>query len=302
MPSSSNLLCDPAVLGDPKRINTLNRERTQLAPIVETFSAVPRRSSGRSPTIAKRSPIPSSVRIAREELPGLETNLSELEQKLQLLLLPRDPNDDKNTLLEIRARHGRRGGGALRGRPVSHVLALRGAPGLARRDHEPERRLGRGAQGGHRARHRRARLLAAQARGRRASRAARAGDRSAGTHPHVDGDGRGAARGGRGRLRDRREGPALRHRRVRRPRRPGREHDEQRRADHAPADRHDRQVPGRAQPAQEQREGAEDPEEPLARHRARKAGRRGPRRTPRHGEGRAIARRRSAPTTSRRTA
>ena len=100
-----NLLCDPAVFGDPKRINTLNRERSQLAPIVETFSlyrALERQIADDREMLSD----PELGPIAREELPGLETNLSELEQKLRFQLLPRDPNDDKNTLLEIRAGTG----------------------------------------------------------------------------------------------------------------------------------------------------------------------------------------------------
>ena len=100
-----NLLCEPAVLADPKRINTLNRERAQLAPIVETFS----RYRGLERQIADDREMladPDLGPIAREELPGLETSLSELEQKLRLQLLPRDPNDEKNTLLEIRAGTG----------------------------------------------------------------------------------------------------------------------------------------------------------------------------------------------------
>ena len=91
-------------------------------------------------------------------------------------------------------------------------------------------------QGVHRARHRQGRLLAAALRGRRAPRAARAGDRDAGAHPHLDGDGGGAARGRRRRRADRREGPRDQHRRERRARRAGRQHDQQRRADPAQAD------------------------------------------------------------------
>jgi peptide chain release factor 1 len=44
--------------------------------------------------------------LAREELPQLEQQLTDLEQKIRVLLLPRDPNDEKNTILEIRAGTG----------------------------------------------------------------------------------------------------------------------------------------------------------------------------------------------------
>ena len=46
------------------------------------------------------------IQIAREELPLLEIQKSNLEEKLKVLLLPRDPNDDKNLILEIRAGTG----------------------------------------------------------------------------------------------------------------------------------------------------------------------------------------------------
>jgi peptide chain release factor 1 len=99
------LLCDPAVLADPKRITSLNRERVQLAPIVETFSqyrGLERQIADDREMLAD----PELGPIAREELPALETNLADLAQRLRLQLLPKDPNDEKNTLLEIRAGTG----------------------------------------------------------------------------------------------------------------------------------------------------------------------------------------------------
>ena len=94
----------------------------------------------------------------------------------------------------------------------------------------------------------------------------------------------------------------IQHRRERRPGRAGRQHDQQRRADPAQAERHHRQVPGRALAAQEQGEGAQGAAEPPARHRAREAG--GAPRRRRAGAWcpPASAARRSAPTTTRRTA
>jgi peptide chain release factor 1 len=99
------LLCDPAVLSDVKRLNALNRERGQLAPIVESFARY--RTLERSIAEDREAlSDPELGPLAREELPGLEANLSELEDRLKLQLLPQDPNDEKNTLLEIRAGTG----------------------------------------------------------------------------------------------------------------------------------------------------------------------------------------------------
>jgi peptide chain release factor 1 len=44
--------------------------------------------------------------LAEEELPGLEAEVEELERRIRILLLPKDPFDEKNTLLEIRAGTG----------------------------------------------------------------------------------------------------------------------------------------------------------------------------------------------------
>src|SRR5690349_8468141 len=92
------LMCEPAVLSDPKRLNSLNRERAQLTGVVESFSryrALERNIAEDREALSD----PELGPLAREELPGLEANLKELEEQLKVLLLPQDPNDDKNTLL-----------------------------------------------------------------------------------------------------------------------------------------------------------------------------------------------------------
>ncbi len=99
------LLCDPAVLGDPRRLRELNRERGQLAPLVVAFAeygSVAKQIADDKEALDD----PELGPLAREELPGLEARLSQLERDIQILLLPQDPNDVKNTLLEIRAGTG----------------------------------------------------------------------------------------------------------------------------------------------------------------------------------------------------
>jgi peptide chain release factor 1 len=99
------LLCDPKVLAEHRQLTQLNRERAEVAPVVEAFAAF----KGLERSIAEdREALsdPELGPLAREELPGLEAKLAELEGKLRLLLLPRDPNDERNTLLEIRAGTG----------------------------------------------------------------------------------------------------------------------------------------------------------------------------------------------------
>jgi peptide chain release factor 1 len=99
------LLCEPAVLSDVKRLNLLNRERAQLTSLVESFAryrAIERSIAEDREALSD----PELGPLAREELPGLEANLAELEEKLRVLLLPQDPHDERNTLLEIRAGTG----------------------------------------------------------------------------------------------------------------------------------------------------------------------------------------------------
>ncbi len=101
----SQLLCDPSVASNPKRLQDLNRERGHLLPIVESFN--------RWKALAKqiredREALndPELSDLAADELPQLEAQQAELERELHVLLLPRDPNDEKNVVLEIRAGTG----------------------------------------------------------------------------------------------------------------------------------------------------------------------------------------------------
>ncbi len=101
----NDLLCDPNVLGDPRKLNDLNRERSRLEPIVSEFN----RYQALTSQIADNREMlsdPELGALAKEELPGLEEELAALEHSLQILLLPQDPDDDKNTVLEIRGGTG----------------------------------------------------------------------------------------------------------------------------------------------------------------------------------------------------
>jgi peptide chain release factor 1 len=99
------LLCDPVVTADRNRLQELNRERSQVATIVEVFDQwtdLVRQISEDKEALSD----PELGPLAEEELPLLERQREELEQRIRVLLLPQDPNDDKNTLLEIRAGTG----------------------------------------------------------------------------------------------------------------------------------------------------------------------------------------------------
>jgi peptide chain release factor 1 len=99
------LLCDPKTLSDPNALTRLNRERAQLLPVVESFgkwSHLTKQIADDREALAD----PELGPLAEQELPELLAKLEQLERDIQVLLLPRDPNDDRNTILEIRAGTG----------------------------------------------------------------------------------------------------------------------------------------------------------------------------------------------------
>ena len=99
------LMCDPAVISDPRKLQDLNREHRILEPISAAF----RRWQGLLRQIEEdREALsdPELGPLAEEELPELEAQLEQVERELQVLLLPKDPNDEKNVVLEVRAGTG----------------------------------------------------------------------------------------------------------------------------------------------------------------------------------------------------
>jgi peptide chain release factor 1 len=101
------LLSEPEVFSDQNRYRDLSREYAQLEPLVlswrnwqQTRIAIDEASQMMS------EGDPELRQIVSEELETLNNRLEELEQELQLLLLPADPNDDNNIFLEIRAGTG----------------------------------------------------------------------------------------------------------------------------------------------------------------------------------------------------
>jgi peptide chain release factor 1 len=98
-------LCQPEVVNDSTRYVKLSRERGELQPLVETY--------GRYLKIQKqiredREALedPELREMALEELPGLERELERIEADISLLLLPTDPNDARDTIIEIRSGTG----------------------------------------------------------------------------------------------------------------------------------------------------------------------------------------------------
>jgi peptide chain release factor 1 len=100
-------LSDPDVLGDADRLRHVSKERASLEPVVEAFREYTSVAREFETTSALQEDKDPDVReMAREELPRLRERKAALEEKLKLLLVPQDPNDNKNVILEIRAGAG----------------------------------------------------------------------------------------------------------------------------------------------------------------------------------------------------
>ncbi|RIK53424.1 MAG: peptide chain release factor 1 [Chloroflexi bacterium] len=101
------LMADPDVIADYARLNELAQERSELEELAETF----RRFQTVEQQIEENRLLledsdPDLAELAQQELADLEAEWAELESKLKALLLPKDPNDDKNVIVEIRAGTG----------------------------------------------------------------------------------------------------------------------------------------------------------------------------------------------------
>ena len=102
-------LCDPSVVSDQKLYASLMKEAKHLTPIVETFAAYKKIKSANEQAreLLNESGTDRELRqMAQEEFEETAAKLETLHEELKILLLPRDPNDDKNVIVEIRGGAG----------------------------------------------------------------------------------------------------------------------------------------------------------------------------------------------------
>jgi peptide chain release factor 1 len=102
-------LADPDVASDPSEFQHLARIRSSLEETVSTFEQWKSNQDelkGAKQVLKEAGGDPELREMAAQEVTELEDAISKLEQQLKILLLPRDPNDDKNIMLEIRAGAG----------------------------------------------------------------------------------------------------------------------------------------------------------------------------------------------------
>jgi peptide chain release factor 1 len=101
------LLTDPKVLGNPKELQKLARERAELVKLVETYRAYQKVTGEIGASQELLAEADEEMReLAKAELHTLREKEAALEQEMKVLLLPKDPRDDKNIFLEIRAGTG----------------------------------------------------------------------------------------------------------------------------------------------------------------------------------------------------
>jgi peptide chain release factor 1 len=102
-----HLLSTPAVLADPATFRDHARAYAELQPVVDRFRARTRllQEADEARALAVESD-PEMSRLARQELKTIEDRLVQIDQELQELLVPQDPNDDKNVIVEVRAGTG----------------------------------------------------------------------------------------------------------------------------------------------------------------------------------------------------
>ncbi len=103
----ARLLTDPAVTRDPGQLKLLGREHTRLVPIVRVAERLERLKDelAQAREMADEAD-PELVALARADLAHLPDDVAGLEAELHDLLLPRDPHDDRDAIIEIRAGTG----------------------------------------------------------------------------------------------------------------------------------------------------------------------------------------------------
>ena len=94
-------LGDPRVYGDAEKLRQVNRELKELLPVVETYRAYQAADSRRREA-EELLHDPEMKEMAQDELAEAKEELEQLKEKLTILLLPRDSNDSRNVILEIR--------------------------------------------------------------------------------------------------------------------------------------------------------------------------------------------------------
>ncbi|MEJ2372861.1 MAG: PCRF domain-containing protein, partial [Sulfurimonas sp.] len=101
----SDLLSSPDITSDIKKMTELSKEQSSLLPIVEKakeYKIIVQEIADSKEMLAD----PEMAEMAKEELKELEPQIPLLEEEIKMLMLPKDPNDDRNIIMELRAGTG----------------------------------------------------------------------------------------------------------------------------------------------------------------------------------------------------
>lgn len=99
------MLAEPDSASDMNQFRKLSQERSEIDPVVQVFSAWQQAEEDHN-TARELLSDPDMKELAEEELQNSVDKLEQLEQELQILLIPKDPDDDRSVFLEIRAGTG----------------------------------------------------------------------------------------------------------------------------------------------------------------------------------------------------
>jgi peptide chain release factor 1 len=103
----TEMMSNPAVIGNQNEFKKLSKEYAELTPIIESYRKYKSLSQELAESKAMLSENDADMReMAKAEITRLEAEIPPLEEHLKLLLMPKDPNDEKNIILEIRAGTG----------------------------------------------------------------------------------------------------------------------------------------------------------------------------------------------------
>lgn len=104
----TSLLSDPVVLSSQERYRTLSKEHKDLTPLIKIFDVYRKEKANFAglKEITETSSDPEMKQLAYGEMDGSREKIARLEEELKVLLIPKDPNDSRNVIVEVRAGTG----------------------------------------------------------------------------------------------------------------------------------------------------------------------------------------------------
>lgn len=104
----NELLSDPDVVSDPNRLRDYSKEQSDLQKTVDAYTEYKQHKETieESKEMLNETDDKEMIQMLKEEISESEKRIPELEQELKVLLIPKDPNDDKNVIMEIRGAAG----------------------------------------------------------------------------------------------------------------------------------------------------------------------------------------------------